>query len=273
MWVSPHQQEVQETDIQGVCLTHYENKLEGDLLTVTKQKDLSSCTKRPDFTSYLASASSSYNTDSPVQSWPLLDSTSGCRQTVEGGILIESSCEETHTFRPFSGQTGGASTKATSHLRLVSRNGPVPTPTEQQFTKRTPVFETLTEASTNNQAEAVTALLAHLDEVSRQEVRPEAPALFSRLVIALRGLDYPVLSKVYADTTDAHSRKFLVDAMPLVGTAAAAAVVRDMYTNGDLSQEDADAWFTSLTFLKNPTSDMFTAIAVSTQRCRSLPLL
>nr|UNP37702.1 dLp/HDL-BGBP protein [Scylla paramamosain] len=262
----PGSEEVQETDVQGVCLTHYDNKLEGDLLTVTKQKDLSSCTKRPDFTSYLASASSSYNTDSPVQSWPLLDSTSGCRQIVEGGILTESSCEETHTFRPFSGQTGGASTTATSRLRLVSRDGPVPTSTEQQFTRRTPVFETLTGASPHSQAEAVTALLTHLDEVSSQEVRPEAPALFSRLVIALRGLDYPVLSKVYADTTNTHSRKFLVDAMPLVGTAAAAAVVRDMYTNGDLSQEEADAWFTSLTFLKNPTSDMFTAIAPMLER-------
>ena len=252
---------MQETDVQGVCVTHYNNKLEGDVLTINKTKDLTSCTKRTDLTSYLSSTS--YNTDSSVQSLPVLDSTSGCRQTVQGGILIESSCEESHTFRPFSGQAGGAITTANTFLKLVSRDGPALTSTEQQFVRKTPVFEGDNNASPQTQTEAVTALLTQLDEVSRQEVRPEAPALFSRLVIALRGLEYPVLSRVYTATVETHSRKFLVDAMPLVGTAAAAAVVRDMYANGDLTPEEADAWFTSLTFLKNPTSEMFTAIAVS----------
>ncbi|KAG0718526.1 Apolipophorin [Chionoecetes opilio] len=255
----PGTEEVQETDVLGVCLTHYQNKLEGDVLTLNKVKDLTSCTKRADLSSYLASTS--YNTNSPVQSLPVLDSISTCTQTVEGGILVEASCEETHTFRPFSGGRGGASTTANTRLKLVSRDGPALTITEQQFVRKTPVFEAATEASPHTQAEAVTALLTQLDEVSHQDVRPEAPALFSRLVIALRGLDYPVLSRVYADTTETHSRKFLVDAMPLVGTAAAAAVVRDMYANGDLTQEETDAWYTSLTFLKNPTSEMFTAIA------------
>lgn len=253
-------QEVHETDVLGTCLTRYENDLAGDVLTVTKVKEVSSCTRRADLASYLSTA---YTTDSHVQSLPIIDSTSSCRQTVEGGILIDTTCEETHSFTPFRGQRGSAFTNVESRLKLVSRDGPAITPTEQRLVRKTPVFEADTEASEQGQVETVTALLSQLGEAASEEVRPQAPALFSRLVIVLRGLDYPVLSRVYAATTETHSRKFLVDAMPLVGTAAAAGLVRDMFTNGDLTQEEVDAWFASLAHLKNPSSDIFTAIAVS----------
>lgn len=243
-----------------MCLTHYENELEGDVLTVNRVKEVSSCTRRADLASYLSSA---YTTDSPVQSLPLLDSTSTCRQTVEGGILTDTRCKETHSFTPFNGQQGSAFTNVETHLRLVSLDGPAITPMEQSLVRKTPVFDTDIETTTQGQVEAVTALLSQLDEAAREEVRPQAPALFSRLVIVLRGLDYPVLSRVYAATTETHARKFLVDAMPLVGTAAAAGLVRDMFANGDLTQQEVDAWFASLAYLKNPTSDIFTAIAVS----------
>lgn len=254
-------QEVHETDVLGTCLTNYENKLEGDVLTVLKVKDVRSCSRRADIASYLSSA---YNTDSNVQSLPVIDSTSSCTQTVEGGVLVDARCEESHSFTPFSGQRGGAATSVETSLRLVARDGPAATPTEHTLVRKTPVFEAAIEATAEGQVEAVTALLTQLEEAAREEVRPQAPALFSRLVIVLRGLDYPVLTRIYAATTTTHSRRFLVDAMPLVGTAAAAGLVRDMSAAGDLSQEELDAWFASLAHLTNPTSDIFTAIAVST---------
>lgn len=89
------------------------------------------------------------------------------------------------------------------------------------------------------------------------------PTLFSNLVASLKPLDYPTLVDIYSRAEETHSRKFLVDAMPLVGTAAAVGIVKDMIINGDITQTEADVWFTSLAFFKNPTSDMFTAIAVS----------
>lgn len=262
-------QEVHETDVLGMCLTNYENKLEGDVLTVLKEKDVRSCSRHADIASYLSSA---YSTDSPVQSLPIIDSISSCMQKVEGGVLIDTRCEETHSFTPFSGQRGGAVTSVETRLKLVSRDGPAITPTEQSLVRKTPVFEAVSEATAQGQVEAVTALLTQLNEAAQEEVRPQAPALFSRLVIVLRGLDYPVLSRIYAATTETHSRRFLVDAMPLVGTAAAAGLVRDMFANGDITQEEVDAWFASLAHLKNPTSDIFTAIAVSNNStCRPWP--
>lgn len=253
-------QEVHETDVLGMCLTRYDNKIiDGDVLMVARRKEVSSCSRRGDITSYLSSA---YTTDSPVQSLPLLDSDNICLQTVEGGILVDTTCTDTHSFTPFRNDRG-AYTNVKTSLKLVARDGPAITPVEQSFVRKTPVFETVTEATTNGQVEAVTVLLSQLDEAAREEVRPQAPELFTRLVVMLRGLDYPVLSRVYAATTETHSRKFLVDAMPLVGTAAAAGLVRDMYANGDLTSDEVDAWFASLAYLKNPTSDIFTAIAVS----------
>lgn len=114
------EQDVEETDIAGTCRTHYDSVLEGSVMTVKKEKDLSSCTERPDIDSYIPSTG--YMTDSPVQSLPIFTSKNMCHQKIEGGVLTMAECEETHKFRPFSSNEGGAVTSAKTTMVLVSHD-------------------------------------------------------------------------------------------------------------------------------------------------------
>lgn len=91
-------------------------------MKVVKEKDLSSCTKRPDLAAYVPSTG--YITDSPIQSLPIVTSKNKCTQTIEEGVLKMAECEETHKFRPFSTDEGGAVTTAKTTLLLVSHDSP-----------------------------------------------------------------------------------------------------------------------------------------------------
>lgn len=252
-------QTVLEKDISGVCQTHYDSELGDNILTIKKEKNLASCTGRPSLTSYIPS--SGYAADSPVQSLPIFKSTSKCQQRIEDGVLVMAECEESHKFRPFSSDEGGAVTLAKTTMVLVSQNTPARPLADYQFYSKTLVFDQISTHNAETQIETVEKILSDLEVASHNEVLPEVPVLFSTLVASLKTLDYPSLNTIYANTKEIHSRKFLVDAMPLVGTAAAVGVVRDMFINGDMTNTDADVWFTSLAFFENPTSDMFTALA------------
>lgn len=248
-------EDIKETDISGVCMTHYNATVEGSVVTIDKVKDLATCTQRPDLTFI---PSTGYISDSPVQSLPIFKSSSKCHQRVEEGLLKTAECEETHVFRPFSSEKGGAVTTAKTTMILMSQERLTPI-TDFDFKRNTLAFEhTLAPEA---QLEAVEEILSNLEIASNNEILPEVPSLFAKLVSSLKELDYPQLNTVYNNAKETHTRKFLVDAMPLVGTAASFGVVRDMFLNGDMTESEADVFFTSLAFFKNPTAEMFTALA------------
>lgn len=114
----PTFQDIKETDISGVCMTHYNATVEGSVVTIDKVKDLATCTQRPDLTFI---PSTGYISDSPVQSLPIFKSSSKCHQRVEEGLLKTAECEETHVFRPFSSEKGGAVTTAKTTMILMSQ--------------------------------------------------------------------------------------------------------------------------------------------------------
>ncbi|XP_047495834.1 apolipophorins-like [Penaeus chinensis] len=248
-------EDIKETDISGVCMTHYNATVEGSVVTIDKVKDLATCAQRPDPTFI---PSTGYISDSPVQSLPIFRSSSKCHQRVEEGLLKTAECEETHVFRPFSSEKGGAVTTAKTTMILMSQERLTPI-TDFDFKRNTLAFEnTLTPEA---QLEAVEEILSNLEIASNGEILPEVPSLFAKLVSSLKEMNYPQLNTVYNNAKETHTRKFLVDAMPLVGTAASFGVVRDMFVNGDMTESEADVFFTSLAFFKNPTAEMFIALA------------
>lgn len=58
------------------------------------------------------------------------------------------------------------------------------------------------------------------------------------------------------------NRKFLLDAAPLVGTAASYGLMKDIIQEGLLSNLEADMWLSSLAFQPKPTIEMITVVAV-----------
>jgi hypothetical protein len=59
------------------------------------------------------------------------------------------------------------------------------------------------------------------------------------------------------------NRKYLMDAAPLVGTAASYGLMRDIIQEGLLSDLEVDMWLASLAFQPKPTLEMISAISVS----------
>ncbi|XP_064104223.1 uncharacterized protein LOC135214035 [Macrobrachium nipponense] len=251
--------EGQETDVAGMCVTQYSVTTEGNVISTERVKDLSSCAKRPDMNTYLMSTT--YATDSPVQSLPIFKSTNKCQQKIEDGILKEAICEDTHKFRPFSSEEGGAITKATATMRLLSLEDLTVMIPDTQFLRKSLIFDEEISETSEPKVEIVANILNDLEVASQGEIGAEVPALFSNLVASLKSLDYSQMSNIYSKIQEPRVKKFLVDAMPLVGTASAAGTLRDMFVNGELTEIETDLWFTSLAFLKNPTPEIFTAIA------------
>ncbi|KAK7070069.1 hypothetical protein SK128_004352 [Halocaridina rubra] len=250
---------VKETDISGACTTHYDVSMEGEITTAVKVKDLASCERRSDLKTYIASTS--YATDSPIQSLPIFLSTSKCTQEISEGLVRRIECEETHKFRPFSSEEGGAQTTVKSIMSLRNEeDAPIIAP-DLQFSSVSLIFDDTLSLMAETTSDTIVKLLGDLKTASQQEISSEVPALFSHLVEALKKVNYPQLSNIYTNIQDLKSKKYFIDAMPLVGTSSSAGIVRDIIINGEMTEAEKDDWFASLAFLKNPDSEMFTALA------------
>ncbi|XP_064121465.1 uncharacterized protein LOC135225850 [Macrobrachium nipponense] len=248
---------LQEKDVSGVCETDYKSVTEGNVVHVERITNINSCSERPDFSTFITS--SSYNTDSLIQNINLLKTTNFCHQKLQDDIMISAECEEIYKARPFGEGQEVAMTKVKTTLVLKSQE-PVPGVSDFEFYRKSLVYEDVFEPAPAH-VELVEKILNDLITSSHEEVKKETPALFSKLVDALKNLDYSQLSQLLGSTTEPKTHKFLVDAMPLVGTASSMAVVRDLIINGKLNNIEKDIWFTSLVFNKHPTVEMLNAIA------------
>jgi len=61
-------------------------------------------------------------------------------------------------------------------------------------------------------------------------------------------------------------RKFFMDAVPLIGTAASVAFTRDLIRDGTVGGAEADFWLTQLAFIQQPTVQMLAEIKVCIDR-------
>ena len=108
-----------QSDVIGRCPTNIsvEQSLR-DMFTVVKTKLPNQCSNRVDHHSSIPSVA--YVVPAGIQSVPLLNSTSTCRQEIKAGIMRSVSCKEKHTFRPLSSENGGgAETTVSASLTLA----------------------------------------------------------------------------------------------------------------------------------------------------------
>lgn len=110
----------------------------------------------------------------------------------------------------------------------------------------------------------IEALLQELDSNSMPMVQSQVPALFTQLVENLRLLNQRQFSQLYDANRGTRVWNFLVDAAPLVATPASTAIVTKLITSGQMTEEEANVWFTSLAFVTNPKAEMFPPLTVST---------
>ena len=80
------------------------------------------------------------------------------------------------------------------------------------------------------------------------------------------GTDIPVFSVIRLRLTvyiNHLCRKFVRDAIPMVGTGASVKLMKTLISNDDVTGADADMWLASLAFIHHPTDDMIKEIRVS----------
>ena len=94
-------------------------------------------------------------------------------------------------------------------------------------------------------------------------VAKEDPAKFSKLISLLKEASVEQIKEVYQRFQQTKARQFIIDALPLVGTAASTNVVTILIEDDVLSQKEVDIWLSSLSFLKDTSIDMFEPLVVS----------
>lgn len=60
-----------------------------------------------------------------------------------------------------------------------------------------------------------------------------------------------------------HSRKFFMDAMPLVATTDSAKFMFELISRNEISQSESSIWLTSLSFISEPTAGIVSVFTVS----------
>ena len=140
---------------------------------------------------------------------PLMSGSHECEQTIgANGILERTECREKHTFRPFPSQKSGAATTTRQQLTFSSQSAGDSVRTGERKNKVASLFSSLFggidvsadstrhtnllfehEDSTPEEQD-VSEVMAILREICElEDIRPETPRLYSRLVYALRKLD------------------------------------------------------------------------------------
>ncbi|XP_043197116.1 uncharacterized protein LOC122367779 [Amphibalanus amphitrite] len=256
----------QEEDVSGRCSARYSVSEHGESLLITKRKDLLTCSGRGHLVSSLQSTP--YSSGADVQSLPLLKSTLQCDQKVHQGRLVSSVCHESHMFKPFSHGENGAVTRTTVTLseRTIRSAGKwwwQSSDAEMPTTRTSLMFDhTDAELTQHDRVPAAVELLNQLQEKTADNVRPDVPRLFTRLVHMLRHFTEDGLRQVDAQLeSGSAAKRYFVDALPLAGSAPALALMKDMILAGLVNEETTDRWMTSLAFVHEPSVEMVAAVA------------
>ncbi|XP_076472286.1 uncharacterized protein LOC143301780 [Babylonia areolata] len=187
-----------------------------------------------------------------------------CQQTVDRyGILSSATCTELHQFRPFSREASGAATKVSQSLQYKTQSR-LPVSVRPVAQRVSLMYQHGNkEEITHKARQEAEDVLRQLCRDTQTDIRPDTPRLFSSLVSALRRVDSSSLqalhSKLEQNTMCAgniRTKKFFVDALPMVGTEAAVTLMTRMLMSNDVTDLEADMWLTSLALIQEPSLSM-----------------
>ncbi|KAL3271520.1 hypothetical protein HHI36_021999 [Cryptolaemus montrouzieri] len=114
-----------EIDVFGQCPTHIQKHIDGDIITVTKNKNLNKCAFRESVTNKYITSSFDINSD--IQSSPILNSNFDSKHRIKAGVLDSANVVENYLFVPFSVGQNGAKANIESKLTLIGTSKENPT--------------------------------------------------------------------------------------------------------------------------------------------------
>ncbi|XP_046338509.2 uncharacterized protein LOC124119888 [Haliotis rufescens] len=257
-------QSVFERDVTGECHTDYKVIQGWFSTTIKKTKDLLGCTDRNGYHSSIHGMQ--YRVPSEIQSLPLMKSTHECEQELDkNGLLKSALIRETHTFRPFSRATSGATTKILQRLNYKTRRSGVTTRQDYIRNRAEVVFEHA--YGPGNKGQPMRDAKSKLREIcqnTREDIRPDTARLFSELVYIIKNLHSDDMRSVYkqvksgAICTENSERvkSIFLDAIPMASTSASVAFLKEILLKREVTGAQAAMWITSLSLIHYPTLEM-----------------
>ncbi|XP_074052215.1 uncharacterized protein LOC141495122 [Macrotis lagotis] len=239
---------IDEVDILGKCPTTYERK--GSLLL--KTKDLNQCSLRHHGFTFLRSEVLP-GMPSPQ---PILTSKLECYQSLQEGLLEDTTCTEFDEVGPFSEKGNGVQTRTHSTLSLLQvRPQALSNKDYGKFYVSSLLYE-WEGLATQSQVAAVAESVRKL--CLAQATSFETAELFMELVFELRGLSIDELRNLWQRSSFKCRDNWqpLVDALPSCGTEACVALMKELIMSGDVENDEAESFLWSLAFVPQPTAGM-----------------
>lgn len=260
---------VVENDVIGRCPTSYEvesgSVSEGAPITLIKTKVPNQCSHRVGRHSAIPTVA--YDVAAEVQSMPLMNSTSVCRQFIKNGIVESVECQEAHMFRPLSTENGGgAQTEVTSTLKFVSARDASAVKIAGDFEKSTLIFDASGHFDVRGAKDLSTLVKSLCNQLASESQVPVAQ-LFTELVHSLRRSSPKEVKAAYANMLGKKNcpempktEKMFLDALPQAGSPGAVALMADLIKEEKISKRQSLGWFLSLPLSKFVTAESIKAV-------------
>jgi len=243
-----------DADVHGLCETKY--ALTGareTSLVISKKKDISTCTYRYKHHSILQSTPYLFRQN--FQPMPIMRSDSSCEMSVDHNVYNKIICQEVHIFQPFSSKDSGAQTIIKQVLTLLTESNSTSGVPDLVNRRASLLFDhNQTPKPVSGELKASRDLIKAMCKLNVDDIQPEFPDVFTKFIHTARLLSYPALSQVYnrADTICSTGRRHILDALPMLGSNAAVAVMKDIILKKGVPQDVVHDWLLALSFIPRP---------------------
>ncbi|GLH12110.1 Uncharacterized protein GBIM_16860 [Gryllus bimaculatus] len=240
-----------EADVHGECETLYSlDRVSGTSLILNKTKDFSTCISRNKFHSILQTTP--YVFHSAQHGVPVVRSRGSCDLWVDHNVYSRIDCSEAHIFQPFSNGSSGATTRVRQALELLQEEAE-PADTSEPVDRRVPLLfdHDLTPKPTSGELRASRDLLRAMCLLHDGDVQPQFPHAFAHFLRTARLLSPSALTQLYlrAPALCRTARQHLLSALPLLGSNAAVALMRDLILRGGVDRSLAHDWLFAVAFI------------------------
>ncbi|CAK8688943.1 unnamed protein product [Clavelina lepadiformis] len=258
---------IEETDVTGTCESAYEVEETDGNIVITKTKDYSKCEDREKY--LLFSHFTPYHSDSPRQSF--IHSKQSCHQMLVGGQIQSTTCDEEHTFRPFSNEESGAKTTIRQTMNAAGRQRYFSGDTLLSYNvRRTSLaFENENNPMTpSGDISELQDLFSNICVTMSGENYEQVGADFIKMVFLLRRLDAPALQQAYSSlngacpTWENALKGMFQDALQWCGSEECVVFETRLIKQGPkvLPDETASRWLTGMSLIAEPTLPMLDGI-------------
>jgi len=258
---------VVESDIIGRCPTSYEvesGSVAGQSVRLVKTKVPNQCSDRVERHSSIPMVE--YNTAAEIQSMPLMNSTSVCKQSIKEGVVESAECRESHLFRPLSSENGGARTQVVSSLKLVTVSAAAAVKIAGEYETSSLIFDAADHFEPRK-AKEVSSVVKALCQQLEGDSQASVAQLFTELVHSMRKASAKEIRGAYDNAKgmkvcreSEKTRQLFLDALPQAGNAGAISLMADILKEKKVSQRQALGWYLSLPLSKFVTVESIEAV-------------